>query len=103
MPRYLRMKFENWKLLWWKIFWRLESKLVRSQRKEKKDHGRKKVCSEVVDAGVRFGVGLRLHHGYCEFRPSTVRNEKIIFDSKHHLNDPITFLRIWQTDFLNRI
>ena len=58
MPRYLRMKFENWKLFWWKRFWRLESKLVRSQRKEKKDHGKRKVCTEVVNAGVRSGVGI---------------------------------------------
>ena len=58
MPRYMRMKFENWELFWWKRFGRLESKLVRSQRKEKKDQIRRKVCTEVVNVGVRSGRGI---------------------------------------------
>ena len=32
-----------------------------------------------------------------------MRNGKIIFDSKHHLSDPITFLRIQQTDCPDRL
>ena len=32
-----------------------------------------------------------------------MRNGKIIFDSKHHFSDPITFLRIQQTDCPDRL
>ena len=40
-----------------KKFWRLESKLVRSQREEKKNQVRKKMCIKVVNTRVRSRVG----------------------------------------------
>ena len=54
-PRYPRMKFEkNENYSSEKYFEDLNKKQVRSQRNEKKDHRKKKVCTEVINVEVRL-------------------------------------------------
>ena len=54
-PRYLRMKFEkNENYSNEKYFEDLNKKQVRSERNEKKDHRRKKVCTKVINVEVRL-------------------------------------------------
>ena len=54
-PRYPRMKFEkNENYSNEKYFEDLNKKQVRSERNEKKDHRRKKVCTKVINVEVRL-------------------------------------------------